>query len=305
MKPNSPQPATFSRRWFAMGTLWEIGVFSDRSTEYLEAVAEEIEAETERIENQLSFYRPSSELSDINLRAYWEPVTVNPEFFTFLQRVKRLSEETGGAFDPTIAPLMRCWGFVGGHGEMPKVREIEAARSVVGISHLILNEENYTVLFDCEGVTLEFGAVGKGYAVDAIVETFKRYEIEDAIVHSGTSTVFGLGTPPDLAAWKVAIQRPNAPEGETFETVTLRNQALSVSAPHGKYFDLHGKRYGHVLDPRTGYPTQTSLLAAVITESAMESDALSTALLTLGEEGKETIRKIRPESEQILLEEKN
>ena len=294
-------PNTYSHRWFAMGTIWELAIMSSRTEDYLQTVAEEVEAEVERLENQLSFYRPTSELSDINRRAYWEAVTVDPKFFDFLQRVKQLSEETKGAFDPTIAPLMRCWGFVGGSGEMPKLREIEAARFVVGMSHVFLNSLNCSVQFDQDGVTLEFGAVGKGYAVDCALEILKTYEIESAILHGGTSTIYGLGSPPDQDGWLISIQTPNLPEGETFKTVSLQNKALSVSAPHGKYFEENGKRYGHVLDPRTGYPAQVAILAAVVTDSAMESDALSTALLTLGEEGRPLIQTLRPESIQILV----
>ena len=301
MCTNSNSQNTYSHKWFAMGTIWELAMISSRPEDYLQTVAEEVEEEVERLENQLSFYRPESEICNINRRAYWEPVTVDPKLFEFLSRVKQISEDTLGAFDPTIAPLLRCWGFVGGSGEMPKLRDIEAARYVVGMSHVLLNLEDYTIQFDRDGVMMEFGAVGKGYAVDCAIEILHAYEIEAALIHGGTSTIYGLGSPPDQEAWQVGIQSPNSPEGQIFETVSLNNQALSVSAPHGKFFEQDGERYGHVLDPRTGYPTQTGVLAAIITDSATESDALSTALLTLGKEGILLIQELQPNSWSLFL----
>ncbi len=291
---------SMTHRWFAMGTVWELAIHAARPDSYLQTVAEEVQREVERLESRLSFYLPQSELCDLNRRAYWEEVIVDPPFFEFLRRAKALSLETGGAFDPTVAPLMSCWGFVGGSGAMPKVREIEAARYVVGMSHVLLNDNSSSVRYDREGVTLEFGAIGKGYAVENVVEILKDYEIESALIHGGTSTIYGLGAPPEQEAWQIAIQRPNGAEGESLATVSLRNSALSVSAPHGKFFEAEGKRYSHVIDPRSGFPVQSALLAAVVTENPTDSDALSTALLTLGAEGIPLIRTLRPNSRSLL-----
>lgn len=299
-QPLNSQLNSLTHRWFAMGTVWELAIFAARPDAYLQIVAEEAQREVERLESRLSFYLPQSELCDLNRRAYWEDVIVDPPFFEFLSRAKALSLETGGAFDPTIAPLMRCWGFVGGSGAMPKVREIESARYVVGMSHVLLNDNSSSVRYDREGVTLEFGAIGKGYAVENVVEILKDYEIESALIHGGTSTIYGLGAPPDQEAWQIAIQRPNGAEGESLTTVFLRDCALSVSAPHGKFFEAEGKRYCHVLDPRTGFPVQSALLAAVVTENPTDSDALSTALLTLGAEGIPLIGFLRQNGRSLL-----
>ncbi len=299
-QPPSCRLNSLTHRWFAMGTVWELAIYADRPDSYLQTAADEAQREVERLESRLSFYLPQSELCDLNKRAYWEEVIVDPPFFEFLRRAKALSLETGGAFDPTIAPLMRCWGFVGGSGAMPKVREIEAARYVVGMSHVLLNDSSSSVRYDREGVTLEFGAIGKGYAVENVVEILKDYEIVSALIHGGTSTIYGLGAPPEQEAWQIAIQRPNGTAGESLTTISLRDSALSVSAPHGKFFEAEGKRYSHVLDPRSGFPVQSALLAAVVTENPTDSDALSTALLTLGAEGIPLIRSLRPNSRLLL-----
>lgn len=288
------------RTWFAMGTEWEIALTGSQTEEYLQLVSESVQQEVERLEEQLSFYRPSSEISEINSRAAFEEVTLDPRLFTLLEQARDLSEMTHGAFDPTVAPLLRCWGFVGGSGSMPGVREIEQARAVVGMQHVLLNPANQSVRYDREGVQLELGAIGKGYAVECIVEMLRDYEIENALLHGGTSTICGLGSSGEGDGWKIALRRPYSETDEILTTFTLKNEALSVSAPHGKWFSQDGMRYGHVLDPRTGYPVAGNVLAAVITESATESDALSTALLTLGPDWIPELRALRPTSKLLV-----
>ena len=180
---------------------------------------------------------------------------------------------------------------------MPSAAAIEKCRSVVGFDHVQLDGESHSVHFDREGVELEFGAIGKGYAIDRAVSMLRdEYEIENAFIHGGGSTIYGLGCPPDQDAWSVAIQRPEGAEGDSVITVPLCNRAVSVSAPHGKWFKQDGKRYGHVLDPRSAYPAAGSVLAVVAADSATESDALSTALLVLGEEGIPIVRAVAPEA---------
>ncbi len=279
-----------------MGTRFELVLYGERES-YLRTAGEEALDEIARLEAQLSLYRPDSDISDLNARAAYEAVPVDPRLFALLALAQRLSEETGGAFDMTVAPLMRCWGFVGGSGRMPSEAEITAARECVGMQHVRLDPTRYTVRFDRAGVSLDLGAIGKGYAIERAVGLLRDNGITSALLHGGTSTVYGLGVPPDAAAWMVAIQRPFATEaGDHVMQVPLRDRVLSVSAPHGKWFEAAGRRYGHVLDPRTGYPTSRAQLAALILDSATESDALSTALLTLGAEGLPAITANRSEA---------
>jgi FAD:protein FMN transferase len=285
----------------AMGTRFELVLYGENES-YLRATGEEAFAEVERLEAQLSLYRHDSDLTDLNLRAASETVPVDPRFFRILERAKQLWEESGGAFDPTVAPLMRCWGFVGGTGKMPTEEEIAAAREVVGMQYVLLDAENFTVRFEREGVTLDLGAIGKGYAIERAIEIIRDNEVESGLLHGGTSSIYALGSPPDAEGWTIAIQRPfAAEEGEPIAQVTLRNNALSVSAPHGKWFESEGRRYGHVLDPRTGYPTSRNLLAALVTDSPTDGDALTTALLTRGEEYLHELLQKRPEIRALLV----
>jgi thiamine biosynthesis lipoprotein len=281
----------------AMATRFEIVLHGDDSPA-LRAAGEEALDEIARVEAQLSLYQPTSEVSRLNARASREPVRVTPELFRLLQRAHQLSRETGGAFDITIAPLVRCWGFMDGTGSVPSPEELSRARSIVGMDLVELNEVEFSVRFAREGVMLDFGAIGKGYAIGRAAELLREAGVTSALVNGGTSTVYALGKPPDTECWKVAIEFPegDAPDApkKLLATVDLRDEAVSVSAVWGKSFEAGGKTLGHVIDPRTGEPAARAMLAAVALPCAMETDALSTALLVTGDAGIDQMSSLRP-----------
>ncbi len=280
----------------AMATRFEI-VLHGGDSPALRAAGEEALDEIDRIEAQLSLYKPTSEVSRLNARAAREPVRVTPELYRLLQATKQLHHETDGAFDITIAPLVQCWGFMGGTGSTPSPEGLTRARSIVGMNLVELNEADFSVRFLREGVMLDFGAVGKGYAIGRAADLLREAGATSALLNGGTSTVYAIGAPPDADGWKVSLDFPeNTNQGATrrhLATVSLRDEAMSVSAVWGKSFEAGGKALGHVLDPRTGEPAANAMLAAVALPSAMESDALSTALLVVGEAGLDQIASLR------------
>ncbi|MBI4324963.1 MAG: FAD:protein FMN transferase [Chloroflexi bacterium] len=293
----------------AMATRFEV-VLQGENPVALRAAAEEALDEVERLEAQLSLYRRTSEISRINARAAAGPVRVEPGLFRLLQRAQLLSRESGGAFDITVAPLMRCWGFMSGTGALPDPGDLAEARSKVGMHRVLLNEKDFTIQFAGEGVMLDLGAIGKGYALECAAEILREAGVESALLHGGTSTIHAIGAPPESECWKVAVELPDhvqsrlglaEPTGAiagqadpVLAVVPLKDEALSVSAVWGKSFEAGGKTYGHVIDPRTGAPAEGAVLAAVALPSATETDALSTALLTVGLEGHEQIALLRP-----------
>lgn len=281
----------------------------------LRAAAEEALDEISRLEAQLSAYSRTSELTQINLRAAREPVRVEPRLFRLLQHAQQLSRATDGAFDITIAPLMRAWGFVRQSGKLPDPAALETARAVVGMHHVQLDERNFTVRFARDGVMLDLGAIGKGYAIERAAEILRQAGITSAILHGGTSSVTTIGTDADGRPWRVGIAKPEAelaakgliPDGQLaaqenlLTVVELRDESLGVSAVWGKAFAAEGKVYGHVMDPRQGEPVDNAVLAALVLPSATETDALSTALLTLGPAGLETIAQLRPNFRGLVV----
>lgn len=316
-------PETVLLACHAMATRFEF-VLHGHSPVSLRAAGEEAIEEIHRLEAQLSLYKPSSEIAHVNARAGREPVRVTPGVFALLEHAQKLSVETSGAFDITIAPLVRCWGFMGGSGKIPSEEEIAEARSKVGMHLVQLNRADFTVRFVTEGVMLDLGAIGKGYAIDRATEILREAGITSALLHSGTSTVSAIGNPPGEQPWKIAVENPaNRSSSSSFlssssssisldsispkplTTISLKDESLSVSAVWGKAFEADGCVLGHVLDPRIGVPVTGAVLAAVALPSATESDALSTALLTLGRDGHALLPELRPGVRTLLVTESN
>lgn len=288
----------------AMATRFEIVVHGSNAVS-LRAAAEEALDEIERLDAKLSLYKPSSEIAQINANAAEQGVRVSAEIFGLLERARDLSLATGGAFDITIAPLVRCWGFMRGSGEMPEAEQIAEARQMVGIDLVQLDKSTHEVRFAKPGVMIDLGAVGKGYALDRAAEILAESGVEHALLHGGTSSVISLGQNGIDGNWKIAVDAPPAENGQAERPpvvlADLRNESLSVSGIWGKCFESGGKRLGHVLDARTGYPVAENLLAAVILPSGLESDALSTAMLVGGEEMFVALRELRPDARLLLV----
>lgn len=297
----------------AMATRFEL-VLHGTNEAALRAAGEQALDEIDRLEAQLSLFRPTSEIADVNQRAHRAPVRVSPPVFALLQHARTLWEETEGAFDITIAPLLRAWGFLGGAGHLPESATLKAAREVVDMSLVQLDAAEFTVRFARPGVMLDLGAIGKGYAIERAAELLREAGVTSALLHGGTSTAISIGTPPDQVGWLIAVDPPPStvaavPPGEAtgpaspMATFRLKDESLSVSAVWGKSFTADNKSFGHVLDPRSGQPATGTLLSAVVLPSATESDAFSTALLVCGAAGQQKIAALRPGMQTFVVSE--
>ena len=189
----------------AMATRFEILLHGGREAS-LRAAGEEALAEVGRLEGQLSLYRPASEIARVNALAARQPVRVSPNVFQLLQQAQRLHEETGGAFDIALGPLVHCWGFMGGPGRLPEPESLARARALAGMGHVELDGAAVSVRFDREGVMIDLGAIGKGYAIDCAMRLLREAGVASALLHGGTSTTYAIGTPPRAEAWQVAIR---------------------------------------------------------------------------------------------------
>lgn len=271
-------PETVTVATEAMATRFEVALHGAAEAT-LRAAAEEALSEITRLESMLSLYQPTSEIAHINTRGAREPVPVSPEVFAVLKQCIALGEQTCGAFDITLAPLMRCWRFMNDTGAAPSETDLAEARAHCGWSQLRLNPEQTSVQLSTEGAMLDLGSVGKGYALEQAAALLQENEFENFLIHGGTSTVCARGVQADGAPWRIAVEHPDADQ-PPLSIVDLQNESLSVSGIGGKSFiDNAGLEQGHVIDPRTGYPTQAARVAAVVCHSATVSDALATALL--------------------------
>jgi thiamine biosynthesis lipoprotein len=232
----------------------------------------------DRLEARLSLFRGTSELCDINRRAGDGPVTVHPHLFDLLQQAARLHADTDGAFDITSTPLSRCWGFLRREGRVPSIDAIEKARARVGMQFVELDAAATTVRFTRAGLELNLGSIGKGYALDRLARKLERLGVTTALLSAGRSSLRAIGT--DQEGWPVDL-RPRLAAGVVAK-VRLGDTSMATSGAGEQFVLEDGRRYGHVLDPRTGWPASGVRSATVITRSAATADALSTALLVGG-----------------------
>ncbi len=279
----------------SMGTTYGIQLYGDGRDD-LPLVAERAFDEVDRIDRLMSVYKQNSAISFINRRAGREAVLVEPELFDFLQRCLAFSRQSRGAFDVTVQPLMRVWGFFGGQGRVPPATELRDALQKVGYRKLSLDPGRRTVRFRREGMALDLGGIAKGYAVDRVVSLLREYRIKRALVSAGGSTVFGLGAPPGKTAWKVKVRDPVFPRDpqKSALTISLENQCLSISGSYENSFSLEGVTYSHIMDPRRGRPVQGLLSVAVVAGSGMKGDALDNALFVMGPENAQSYLKRYP-----------
>jgi thiamine biosynthesis lipoprotein len=229
--------------------------------------------EARRLEELLSNYRPESEWSRMNRAAADNPVRVSKELFDLLAACQRYSENSDGAFDITVGPLMKIWGFYKGSGRFPHRAEIRGAMGRIGYKKVELNAQAQTVRFLRPGMELDPGGIGKGYAVDRMAEILTEAGVEAALITAGSSSIYAIGAPPgDARGWHVAIRHPKDPS-KTVADVYLRNESMATSGNYEKFFLARGRLYSHIMDPRTGYPAQGMLSVSVLAPRAIDSEA--------------------------------
>jgi len=259
----------FVFRWRAMGTEFAVHL-PEEDARTAESIAGTLREETQRLERQLSLYLPDSDLCYLNAHAHQHPVRVEPELFQLLQTCKSLYELTGGVFDPTVTPLLRLWGFVDKQFRVPTCVAIEETLPCVGMDLVLLEPEGRWVYYALPCVELSFGAIGKGWAIAQCVRLLRSLGVASALIDSGGSTVYALGAPPEAEGWQFRM-----PDGS--ETL-LRDAAVGVSGDAEHYFEVDGVRYGHIIDPRTGYPAPSRPPVVVVGDDPVLCDALSTAV---------------------------
>jgi len=278
------QPVRLAFR--AMATRFEF-VLPGPDAPSLRAAGEEAMREVKRIEDRFNFYSPASELSRLNRDAASAPVRCSGMMMRLLAACRDLHRQTGGHFDPTVAPALAAWGLRHQQdaGRVPSPEALEALTDRIGMEHVDIDEQQRSVRFTREGIQLDLGGVAKGWALDEARLILEESGIECALLHGGTSAAVTIGTDPDGTPWKIGIEDPyDASETASWLfAVPLESGALSVSGVRGKSFvDASGEtqtEYGHVINPRTGHAVSGPRLALAVSDSAAVCDAWSTALL--------------------------
>lgn len=278
-----------SRR--AMASEFEVCFPANRCENGTELALEALDR-VEAVEEQLSFFRPTSTLSEINRKAGAEPLEIEPGLFDLLCLARRIHAATEGAYDITSAPLWEAWGFARRQGEIPSEAALAEARSCVGSDFIELNTADRTIRFRKPGVRINLGSIGKGYALDCCAERLLALGMSDFLVHGGQSSVVAHGSPRPLGCagsggppprWEIGVPDPRRP-GHRMGIFRLSHRALGTSGGQFQSFRHRGRRLSHVIDPRSGWPAEGVLSVTVLAASAAEADALSTAFYVMGPE---------------------
>jgi len=279
----SDAPVRYEASHESMGTIFTVAVYG-RDRTFLAEVLEQVFDEVDRLDEQMSNYKPESELSAINREAAGHPVILEPGLFHLLEICVQRSKQTGGAFDITVGPLMKSWGFFRGRGRLPTSAEISDVLQRVGYRHLKLDAERRTIRFDESGVEIDLGGIAKGYAVDRAVDILRSNGITSALVSSGTSSIYALGSPPGAQGWKITLRDPYD-EHRPADVIHLQNYSLSTSGNYERFFEIDGKSYCHIMNPHTGWPVQGVLSAAVLAATGTDTDGRSAGCFVMGVDG--------------------
>jgi thiamine biosynthesis lipoprotein len=259
-----------------------LGTFVHVVSENKEA-AKIVFEEIERIDGLLSKYRPESEVSRLNESG---ELKVSAETFYVIKKALEFWRESGGAFDITIGPLMDLWGFTTQEYNIPEPQRIAEVLKGIGSDKIYLNETDNVINFLNSGMKIDLGGIAKGYAIDCAVKKLKEAKISTCLINAG-GNVYGLGEKFGQF-WKIAIQDPRQPG--TIQPFGLKNQCVATSGDYEQSFFSEGKRYSHIMNPRTGSPADAGLSSVtVIAPDCLTADSLSTAIFVLGKEKGEAL----------------
>jgi len=258
--------------------------------------------EIKRIEKLISSWDANSQTSEINRNAGIKPVKVDAELFQLIERSIGISKLTDGAFDISYASMDNIWKFDGSMKQMPSSAEITASVEKVGFQNIILDKENSTVFLKLKGMKIGFGAIGKGYAADKAKDLLISKGVLSGIINaSGDMNTWGKQ--PNGKEWKVAITNP-MDKNKVFALLPISNGAVVTSGNYEKYVKFNGKRFSHIIDPRTGYPSSGIISVTVFAPKAELADALATSVFVMGQEaGLDRINQL-PKIECIIIDDK-
>jgi len=281
-----------------MGTVCTVNAYDDGT----KSLYDELFARLHEIDETFSVTIDSSEISAINKAAGERSVSVSPDTAYVVRSALSYAELTGGAFDPTVGPLVKIWGINTDHARVPAQSEIDAVLPLIDWRDVSVTDDN-TVMLKRRGMALDLGGIVKGYAADELTKILKAQKVRRAIVDLG-GNIFVYGKKKDGSPWRVGIKDPNDPEGVPAIVLNVANSTIVTSGVYERFFTENGVRYHHILDVKTGYPAASGLLSStIVCESSMAADALSTSVFVLGKEsGMELLHRIQSSAGTPLAE---
>jgi FAD:protein FMN transferase len=264
----------------AMGAMYTIAAFGPNTPKIPELIGQALD-EVERIDKLISHYKPESQISKINLEGSKGPVVIDQELYDLIAESIRYSRDTDGAFDITIGPVIKAWGFFMGNGKLAPADELEKIKPRIGYQHVIMDAATRSVRFDVTGAELDLGGIAKGYAIDRAVRLLRAGGATNALVSVGGTKFYAMGAPLGSGGWPIDIPDPLDPK-KVVRKINLRDRALSIAGGSEKVFVADGVRYSQIMDPRTLKPVPGVLTVAVLTTTSTIADALDNVFFVQG-----------------------
>lgn len=267
------------RKLSMLGSPFEMTVVAKDTTEaniYIDMAVGEVK----RIENEISDWIPTTPISEVSRNAGIKPVKVPVEVFELVERAIKVSEITSGAFDISYASMDKIWKFDGSMKEMPTPEAIKKSVEKIGYKNIILDKKEHTIFLKMEGMKLGLGGIGQGYIADKIYALLLSKGCNSGLVNV-SGDIFSWGRQPNGKPWTVGIVNPMN-KNKVFATFPLENSAVETSGSYEKYVVFDGKRYSHIIDPRTGYPAMGVVSVSVFAKKTEIADALATGIFVLG-----------------------
>ena len=273
--------AVFQRSFVKMGSAFDLTLVAKNQTE-ADRLIEAAIAEIDRIERLISSWDQASETSLVNRMAGKQPVKVSKELYDLVFRAKAIAQLTDGAFDPTYASVDKIWTFDGRSIQQPKAEIISATVAKIGFEKLVFDPLENSLYLPLQGMKIGFGAIGKGYAADRVKSLLQKQGVTAGIVNA-SGDMSAWGSQPNGKTWQVGLVNPKNKE-KVFAWFPISNQAVVTSGDYEKFLMIDNKRHGHIINPKTGYPSQGVISCTVFAPKAELADALSTALFVMGVE---------------------
>jgi thiamine biosynthesis lipoprotein len=303
----STRPIVVERAFFVMGTVLEFKVYCEGSKESCNNAVFDAYLEVKRLDDMFSNYKADSKLSEVNSLAGNGKIPIPPEFFELTERALFFSNLTGGAFDITVGGLIKLWRESQEKNTLPDTERIRRMVSrCVDFGKIKLYSDGNKNEIDIESpcISIDFGGIGKGYAIDRAVRILKKKGIKRGMINFG-GEIYGIGSPPGEKGWIVGVRHPSK-KNEVLTLIQVRDMAVSTSGDYERYFTIEGRRFSHIIDPRTGFPVDSVPSVTVLAESATDADALSTAISVMGKsEGIRVIKSFDRAGVMVVTSERN
>lgn len=277
-KAQTKKPEPISRNEFMLGTDCMVKIYDSSDASILDKAF----ARIADLESKMSINKEGTEVDAVNAASGMSPVKVSADTFDVIERGVKYGEDSNGKFDITIGPLVKLWGINTDHARVPAKEELTEADKLISYKDIVLDKQNSTVFLKKKGMVLDLGGIAKGYVADQVGIVLKENGVKHAIINLG-GNVLVLGNNVSGNPWRIGIQDPFNPRGDTIGILEVKDKTVTTSGIYERYFEQDGKSYHHILNPATGYPVDNEVAGvSIITDASMDGDALSTVLFCMG-----------------------